>query len=1025
MWWRPTVSFAALFAFVAVALLANPWFVGSGPGHEVRPYSTAPIAGSVTSSLRSLPASGWTVSTVWIGTAPNGLAYDSANGYVYVADENRTCGAKAGNVTMVSGTTVLGKVRVGVCPIGAIYDPTSGDVEVDNYFTDNVSIIAGSSVVTTLRIGANPQEEMAFDSGNGDVYIPNIASGNVSVLHGTNFVGSVSVGTYPGTLTYDSGNGFVYVSNCAICSPPTTDSVSVISGTTVVATIPVGVAPDVAAYDPGNGYVYVPNQGSNNVSVISGTTVIASIPVGAWPAVCVYDSTTGDVYVSNTQSANVTVISGTSVVANVAVGSVPVDLLIDPGNGDAFVANTASASVSILSGAAVVASLAVGNDPRWMAYDSSSGAVYVTNFNSNNVSAIFPSGSSTLASVAVTPAFASLSVGGSQTFTATPTCTGGACPAGTTYSWSMNRALGSLNATTGSVVQFTAGGTPGLTNLFVNATLNAVTVRNAAVPISITSGGSTHYTVTFAVHPTSCPIAFNGTSQSSGSTGSYLVGTYAIQANPCANFVFQQWNTSGGVVVQRPTSAGGFANVTGNGALTAYYVWSGRHLGTGNVTFVISPSSCGPVVFGGINENNGAIVAFTKGNYSADAPACTGYAFNKWTATGSLTLPGLAGNPTTVGVWGNGTLTASYTWVPPPPHYTLQFGVSPGACGPVLFNGTAQADATSAPFLAATYPAHAPACAGYRFQNWEYLPTGGGMHLYTTAWANISIWANGTVSAYYSPAPLSVTLATNATSTVVGSPVVLTPSVSGGPAPYTCVWSLNGTNTTQTGCGALTLSWPHPGTYSYRTWATDSAAQTAESNVVTIAVSSLPSSSPPKLVAFANASAPNTGIYEPCSGPENFLNETLTGSARGGSPSYTFWWNFGDGSRHAEGRNVSHAYGPGFYRAELSVLDAQGRNGSTNISISISPSTQPCMSSSSQPSYLWAFVATAAALLVATLAVIFLRRRRRVARSPPDGPSPPLGGVPVDPNRDFDQQLRLVWRSPSPSEAVGRSTGQP
>jgi GH25 family lysozyme M1 (1,4-beta-N-acetylmuramidase) len=94
----------------------------------------------------------------------------------------------------------------------------------------------------------------------------------------------------------------------------------------------------------------------------------------------------------------------------------------------------------------------------------------------------------TLTSVAVSPASASVSEGGTGKFTATPTCTP-TCPSGTTYSWALTRTtLGTLSAKTGSSVTFTAvKSTTGRIGLFVNATLNGVTVQSSATVITVTN----------------------------------------------------------------------------------------------------------------------------------------------------------------------------------------------------------------------------------------------------------------------------------------------------------------------------------------------------------------------------------------------------------------------------------------------------------------------------------------------------------------------------------------------------------
>jgi hypothetical protein len=106
----------------------------------------------------------------------------------------------------------------------------------------------------------------------------------------------------------------------------------------------------------------------------------------------------------------------------------------------------------------------------------------------------------TLLSVAVDPATASVASGGSQSFTAIPTCTA-ICPTGTSYSWSLTSVLGALNSTAGPSVDFTAGSYAGNVAVFVNATLNGITKSSAA---GIVIYGSLAYTLTnVMINPTS------------------------------------------------------------------------------------------------------------------------------------------------------------------------------------------------------------------------------------------------------------------------------------------------------------------------------------------------------------------------------------------------------------------------------------------------------------------------------------------------------------------------------------------
>ncbi|MCL5984102.1 MAG: PKD domain-containing protein, partial [Candidatus Thermoplasmatota archaeon] len=96
--------------------------------------------------------------------------------------------------------------------------------------------------------------------------------------------------------------------------------------------------------------------------------------------------------------------------------------------------------------------------------------------------------------VTVSPGAPILAPGGSVALGATPDCGTVPCPTSVSYQWSLNHPLGTLSASGGATVQFTAGASVGTVLLFVNATLNGTTVQSSPVQISIvtpTGGGTT------------------------------------------------------------------------------------------------------------------------------------------------------------------------------------------------------------------------------------------------------------------------------------------------------------------------------------------------------------------------------------------------------------------------------------------------------------------------------------------------------------------------------------------------------
>jgi len=149
-------------------------------------------------------------------------------------------------------STLVATIRVGGGPFGVAYDSGNGYVYVANAGTDNVSVISGIAVVATIPIIGGGPFGVAYDGDNGYVYVTHRGD-NVSVISGTSVAAEVPVGRTPFGVGYDSSNGYVYVTN------RDSDTVSVISNTTVIGTVPVGRSPWGVGYNSGNGYVYVTN----------------------------------------------------------------------------------------------------------------------------------------------------------------------------------------------------------------------------------------------------------------------------------------------------------------------------------------------------------------------------------------------------------------------------------------------------------------------------------------------------------------------------------------------------------------------------------------------------------------------------------------------------------------------------------------------------------------------------------------------------------------------------------------------
>ena len=226
-------------------------------------------------------------------------------------------------------TIPINVVYVGTSPDGIAYDPSNGYMYIVNQVSNTVNVISGTTPIASISVGIDPLD-IAYDPSNGYIYVVD-GSGTVSVISGTPPIASIppiSVGGEPYGIAYNPSNGYMYV------TVQSSGTVNVISGTTPIASIPVGIDPYEIAYNPSNGYMYVTVQSSGTVNVISGTTPIASIPVGTYPFGIAYDPSNGYMYVANNNYfGTVNVISGTTPIASIPVGIDPVGSAYDPSNG--------------------------------------------------------------------------------------------------------------------------------------------------------------------------------------------------------------------------------------------------------------------------------------------------------------------------------------------------------------------------------------------------------------------------------------------------------------------------------------------------------------------------------------------------------------------------------------------------------------------------------------------------------------------------------------------------------------------
>ncbi len=666
------------------------------------------------------------------GVGPRGVAYDSGKGEVFVANE------VSNNVSVISdaSNSVVATIPVGPAPVGVAYDSGKGEVFVANEGSHNVSVIsdASNSVVATIPVGPAPVG-VAYDSGKGEVFVANEGSHNVSVISdaSNSVVATIPVGPAPVGVAYDSGKGEVFVTNS------NSNNVSVISdaSNSVVATIPVGSAPVGVAYDLSNGYVYVSNHGQGTISIITTGPAPSTYPVSFsesglpagtnWSMTLnsqtlystsstisfsepngTYAFSVGTVpgYTANVTSGNLAVnglpvsrpITFTPQTTLTSVTVSPPSDTLNVGTYANFTAtpsctggpcsgvtyswslnNTALGNLNTTSGASVMFTATASGTENLSVTAMLNGKLAKNSSTITIITTLVP----TLAYVSLTPLAATVNVSGTQTFAAAVGCSGGTCPSGSTYTWSLNNSLGKLNVSSGPQVLFTANSTAGLVNLTVTAHLNGKTATNSStITIKKASPPPSTYTVTFSEAGlptgTSWSVTLNGAMKSS--TGNIVFmepnGSYSFSVGVVSGYTASPTSgsfTVSGVAVSEAITftalpPGQYSLVFSESGLPTGTNWS---VSVGTTTHTSTGST---ISFTEVNETYSYTVGVVAG-YTATPPS------------GSVTVNGAPKTVSITFVKANTEATYSVTFT--------ETGLPAGTSWSVTLNGSTKSSTTA------------------------------------------------------------------------------------------------------------------------------------------------------------------------------------------------------------------------------------------------------------------------------------------------------------------------------------------
>ncbi|MFG1459778.1 MAG: hypothetical protein AAE987_00145 [Thermoplasmataceae archaeon] len=349
------------------------------------------------------------VKNLFTGSFPRGVAYDPANGYVYVSNKGSS------NVSVINPVTntIISSIPVphscALCsPYSLFYDPVGQSMDTVLYDSTGDYLLSFNSFSGNLSSNypVSDPSAVAYDPANNNLYVISTSERSVCVYSSIN--GSLVKkmpfnacrSTYACYNAFNNKVYFTWTSN----SPTTEFGITSINTTTntIEDNVSLTSYPNGMAYDSMNNTMFIAVGNSYDVMNVSNNTVFKTIPGGSGPYGVTYSRTTDQVYAGDSEGAGAVIIDANNysyyTVFDVA-NSLPTDALYDRYSNSLYITDSGGRNVSVINLAQVNYScprgtpykqIQVGMFPNVEIINPSNGLLYVANTGSCNVSVIDP-----------------------------------------------------------------------------------------------------------------------------------------------------------------------------------------------------------------------------------------------------------------------------------------------------------------------------------------------------------------------------------------------------------------------------------------------------------------------------------------------------------------------------------------------------------------------------------------------------------------------------------------------------------